>query len=465
MCGFLVTNSNLNSENRVCSYLEHRGPDNTSIKLIDGINFTHTLLSLTGDFTPQPITDNNITVVFNGEIYNYKDLGNFSSDVFAIVYAYKKYGYDFIKYLEGEFAVILFDSDKKVLIFGTDIFSTKPLYYSIENGSFGFASYKVALEELNFNNIHKLDANNYGIFNIDQNFFEIISEYFKFNLKQYKTDYKDWNVAFLNAIKIRFKNLNHEIVLPLSSGLDSGAIACAFEKLDIKHTTFSFYGNEHKFILVKRLLKEFKNKNKIYIKKSLKTNEFSLTNQILKSKISKFNYGSKQDTNFLTHDGFKDRGSHGLVYLLNFVKSKNHNIKILASGQGGDEITSNLQSYSFGSPNPEIFDENLAEIFPWENFYDGTQSSYLMKEESITGGFGIEGRYPFLDKQVVQEYLNLVPELKNKYFKAPISNFLIENNYPMKRGNPVIIKKGFNVVKENFFQKTIAFASKKKKKN
>ena len=33
------------------------------------------------------------------------------------------------------------------------------------------------------------------------------------------------------------------------------------------------------------------------------------------------------------------------------------------------------------------------------------QSSYLAKEESITGGFGIEGRYPFLDKAVVQEFL------------------------------------------------------------
>jgi hypothetical protein len=87
-----------------------------------------------------------------------------------------------------------------------------------------------------------------------------------------------------------------------------------------------------------------------------------------------------------------------------------------------------------------------------------------MKEESITGGFGIEGRYPFLDRKVVQEYLNLVPELKNKEFKAPIANFLISNNYPIKTGDPEKIKKGFNVVKENYLQKLIGFVSKNLKK-
>ena len=78
-----------------------------------------------------------------------------------------------------------------------------------------------------------------------------------------------------------------------------------------------------------------------------------------------------------------------------------------------------------------------------------------MKEESISGGFGIEGRYPYLDKTVVQEYLNLLPELKNRHFKAPIYNFLVENNYPVVRKNSVKDKKGFNTIKENPLQKII----------
>ena len=459
MCGFLVTDSDLVDGHEVCSYLEHRGPDHTGTKNINEINFIHTLLSLTGDFTPQPVSDEHITVVFNGEIYNYKELGDYSSDVFAIIDCYKKYGYDFVKHLDGEFAIVIYDAELKKIFFTTDVFGTKPLFYSQENEKFGFSSYKIALEEANFNTISKLHANSFGVLDLQNGKLEISSDYFKFNLEQFKTDYEDWNEAFLNSINVRFKNLSHDIILPLSSGLDSGAIACALEKLKIKHEVFSYYGNEHKFVLFRRLLREYRSKNKVYIKRSLKKDDFLKTRELLNNKISKFSYGSKQENQHLTYDGFKDRGSHGLVYLLDYVKSRNNHIKILSSGQGGDEITSNLQSYSFGSPNPETFGENLYDIFPWENFYDGTQSSYLMKEESITGGFGIEGRYPFLDRRVVQEYLNLIPELKNKEFKAPIANFLISNNYPMKTGDPEKIKKGFNVVKENSLQKLISFLS------
>ena len=77
------------------------------------------------------------------------------------------------------------------------------------------------------------------------------------------------------------------------------------------------------------------------------------------------------------------------------------------------------------------------------------QSSYSAKEESITGGFGIKGRYPFLDKAVVQEFLWLESSLKNKTLKSPIVNFLKKYNFPYRRnrnliGQKVSVKSGFN---------------------
>jgi asparagine synthetase B (glutamine-hydrolysing) len=93
----------------------------------------------------------------------------------------------------------------------------------------------------------------------------------------------------------------------------------------------------------------------------------------------------------------------------------------------------------YRNPNPNLFPNKLEDVFPWENFYKGAQSSYLSKEEFITGSLGIEGRYPFLDKKVVQEFLSLSPELKNSAFKSPTYNFLLKNNYPINN-----IKKGFN---------------------
>jgi hypothetical protein len=47
----------------------------------------------------------------------------------------------------------------------------------------------------------------------------------------------------------------------------------------------------------------------------------------------------------------------------------------------------------------------------------GTQRDYLMKEELVAGTHGVEGRYPFLDTQVVQEYLWLKDEVKNTKYK------------------------------------------------
>lgn len=56
-----------------------------------------------------------------------------------------------------------------------------------------------------------------------------------------------------------------------------------------------------------------------------------------------------------------------------------------------------------------------------------------MKEEHTAGAYGIEGRYPFLDKYVVQEFLWITSELKNSLYKAPIDNYLSSNNFPYEK--------------------------------
>ena len=74
-------------------------------------------------------------------------------------------------------------------------------------------------------------------------------------------------------------------------------------------------------------------------------------------------------------------------------------------------------------------------------YFYGTQISYLGKEESIGGSYGLETRYPFLDRDLVQEYLNLKQKFKNKFYKAPISHFLRTNKYPYRKDET---KTGFN---------------------
>ena len=52
-----------------------------------------------------------------------------------------------------------------------------------------------------------------------------------------------------------------------------------------------------------------------------------------------------------------------------------------------------------------------------------------MKEEIVTSTYGMEGRYPFLDKNLIQEFLWLHPDLKNNNYKSVIHNYLKLNNF------------------------------------
>ena len=141
MCGIIVSTEDipLNSDN----FLKNRGPDETNTIKYNNINFVHYLLHLTGEKTLQPLVENNKVCIFNGEIYNYKEiLKDAKSDVYSIMKAYELHGYDFVKYLDGEFAIVFFDFDKNILIISGDIFKTKPLFYNINNDSIIISSYE-----------------------------------------------------------------------------------------------------------------------------------------------------------------------------------------------------------------------------------------------------------------------------------------------------------------------------------
>jgi asparagine synthetase B (glutamine-hydrolysing) len=126
-------------------------------------------------------------------------------------------------------------------------------------------------------------------------------------------------------------------------------------------------------------------------------------------------------------------------------RASKENRRIYFSGQGADEIISDyghngikiFKHSSFGGKFPDT----LEGFFPWHSFYNGTQIQYLNKEEYIAGHFGIETRYPFLDRQLVQEFLWLTPELKNSQYKSALAEYLKVNNFPYSPNE----KLGFHV--------------------
>jgi len=165
MCGicgqlrFDEENVSSKSLNTMMSRLARRGPD-ASGSWIDGkIGFGHQRLSIIdlSNHGAQPMLDDvlNLTLVFNGTIYNYKKLRLqlakkgytfFShSDTEVILKAYHYWGEDCVKHLDGMFAFCVYDITKQNLFIARDRMGIKPLYYNLSSKSFTFASNTQAL--------------------------------------------------------------------------------------------------------------------------------------------------------------------------------------------------------------------------------------------------------------------------------------------------------------------------------
>ena len=127
----------------MCDVLEHRGPDDQGIDIRDGVAIGMRRLSiidLAGGKQPIFNEDGTIRVVFNGEIYNFRELRRelqsaghvfrTNSDTEAILHAYEEHGNDFPTKLNGMFAFALHDMKRRKLILARDHIGIKPLYYS-----------------------------------------------------------------------------------------------------------------------------------------------------------------------------------------------------------------------------------------------------------------------------------------------------------------------------------------------
>tara|TARA_R110002012_G_C11633237_1_gene609986 strand:+ start:853 stop:2163 length:1311 start_codon:yes stop_codon:yes gene_type:complete len=433
MCSIGVTNhSGLKDSN---NFSQKRGPDNTNIKVINGIEFLHNLLHLTGEYTPQPFIKNDKVAIFNGEIYNYLDFGDYKTDGEVLIDLYEQNGEEFTKLLDGEFALCLIDFSKNLIIISTDTFACKPLWYEFNQDKFCIASYNSQLTQLGFNHGKKLYANKTKVYNLKT--LKKLNEFdnFYFNLDQHKLHFTDWISAFEKSIHKRTQNTQYGIYLGLSSGYDSGAIACELLKQSVPFKSYTIMGPENKGIINERI-KLIPDYEIIYFTRS----EFNQISNYLGENCEDFIYQDR----FINYNIKGDKASKGLAAICSRANLENK--RIYLSGQGADEIISDYgfngkKIYSHSSFGG-LFPQDLNNFFPWHSFFDGTQIQYLNKEEYIAGHYGIETRYPFLDKYLVQEFLWLDSSLKNSKYKSVLHEYLTLNQFPFSEE-----KIGFNVLK------------------
>lgn len=140
---------------RMQQAIRHRGPDAQGQRLMPGCGLAHQRLSII-DLSPagaQPLADaaGKCWIVFNGEIYNYRELRqeleglghrfHTQTDTEVIVEGYKRWGKDVLPRLRGMFAFAIWDTERRVLLLARDHIGKKPLFYTqLIPGVLAFAS-------------------------------------------------------------------------------------------------------------------------------------------------------------------------------------------------------------------------------------------------------------------------------------------------------------------------------------
>ncbi len=158
MCGFagmFHPEGLLSEQNEILSNMSQairfRGPDENSLVVENDIAFAFRRLSiidLSGGSQPKESDDQKLSGVFNGEIYNYRELKETlkeesfetASELEIMLKLYRKHGTEFVSMLRGMFAIAFHNREEKTLLLARDPFGIKPLYYRITNRGITFAS-------------------------------------------------------------------------------------------------------------------------------------------------------------------------------------------------------------------------------------------------------------------------------------------------------------------------------------
>ncbi len=281
MCGIcgIVGFDDENLLNKMCEAMFYRGPDDSGIFVDSLVGLGHRRLSIIDLKTGhQPVhnEDESIWIVFNGEIYNFKELRKelenrghkfyTSTDTEVIVHSYEEYGDNCAEKFNGDFAFAIWDGDRKKLLLARDPIGVKPLYYTVCHGCLLFSSeiksllqYRDFDKKLNYNALHRYLTFQYtpgpetmieGIFKLQPGH---ILTYIKesLNISQYwsikSTEIINSESYFCNTLLMLLKEsirrrLMSDVPLGayLSGGLDSSAIVGLMsEMMDKPVKTFS----------------------------------------------------------------------------------------------------------------------------------------------------------------------------------------------------------------------------------
>ena len=379
MCGIVGFTNKINDSDAVLGKMmdriRHRGPDAEGKYIDKDIALGHRRLSIIdissqGD---QPIfnEDGSLVIVFNGEIYNYKEIREklvsaghtfkTNTDTEVLIHGYEEYGEKLLDKLRGMFSFVIWDKNKKELFGARDFFGIKPMYYALMGKTFMFGSeIKSFLPHPEFKKeLNTAALENYLTFQYSpasETFFKNVyklppAHYFKFkDGKMSITRY--WDVHFeadegpslkewVNKISDTFHNsveahkiADVEVGSFLSSGVDSSYVAAV---ADVDKTFTVGFGTDEKY-------------NEIGWAKNFSK---AIGKENTSKVISPEDYwNSLSMIQYHMDEPLADPSAVALYFVCNIASEK---LKVVLSGEGADEIFGGYNVYS--DPDGTLYDK------------------------------------------------------------------------------------------------------------
>ena len=442
----------------------HRGPDGRGTWHDEFVTLGHNLLSIVDEPTEslQPWNHNNLIIVFNGEIYNYKELGaefelTTNTDTEVIARGVEKYGDAFLDKLDGMFGLAIYFKREKQLLLARDSNGTKPVYYGFDKDyNICFSSEIKALLEIGFESklcksafahyqkagynsgyltlfegIQKLVPGEVRTYDVIES--NVINQR---NLNNYKYEYHHTHEIrdrVNQAVKQTLMG-RRNIGLFLSGGIDSTSILYEMKELGVKPNTFT---SEFELLDPNSRLNDDSNLAKIIAEK------FEVFNNTVNQ--SQQDYVDALEDTFYALEEPRQGKSFPTYYNTNKFIAQN-NITVTLSGDGGDELFAGYKHHKkpdwqrkLGGlsmnnrklKNPEIqcsIEDMMDYLYDWlpttpmtgdkvnDFLYieslNALAEDFLIRNDKLGMAFSMEGRFPIINK-TLRDYVRALPsELK-----------------------------------------------------
>jgi asparagine synthase (glutamine-hydrolysing) len=465
--------------------IKHRGPDNTGYKIFNDnakkyIFLGHVRLSILDltEGSSQPFEYLNLTLVFNGEIYNFEEIRNelidygylfdTTGDTEVLIKSYHKWGAKCLDKLNGIFAFAIYNSQERSLFLARDRAGVKPLYYSFFNGSLIFSSQPksiifsnlidkvISIKGLSkflkygfipepysiYEKIFKLEQGHYLNYNTIDNSIDIVKYWdvhdqylqpssgvaFKSN------NYLDFENLLFDSFKLRTIS-DVPIGLFLSGGYDSTYVLALLKNKfpEINIETFTIGFKDAKFdesVFASKISEQFGVKNNTYL--------FSDDNFL----------DVLNDVPLAFDEPFSDKSLFPTLYLSKLVSKK---VKVVLSADGGDELFGGYISHvrilkRFKFLRRFIFLKYVINYLPLKSIkFKNIGGRFLRFQKSFDLNISQlqdQARHVFSDteiNQVLSENVGVLESQDVLEFNDPI-NTLLANDYKFYQSNNICVK-------------------------